>query len=133
MSSKGYLRVTLYKDGSRKNFLIHRLIATHFIPNPENKPQVNHIDGNKINNNIDNLEWVTPSENTQHAYDTGLQGKQLGESNGGSILTIEDVKFIKENYKPRCREFSGVALAKRFGVSKSTIRSILSGRTWAHV
>ena len=68
---KGYLAVQLSKNSTRKSFQIHRLIALEFIPNsdPENKTQVNHIDGNKLNNNIDNLEWVTPSENIVHAYE----------------------------------------------------------------
>lgn len=66
-TSKGYLRVDLYdKEGKRKHFKIHRLVAQAFIPNPENKPQINHIDGNKQNNSITNLEWVTDAENKEH-------------------------------------------------------------------
>lgn len=66
-TSKGYLRVDLYdKNGNRKHFKIHRLVAKAFIPNPENKPQINHIDGNKQNNSITNLEWVTDAENKEH-------------------------------------------------------------------
>lgn len=67
----GYLRVQL----SRKDFYIHRLVAETFIPNPENKSQVNHIDGNKRNNRVDNLEWNTPLENNLHAIRTGLNKK----------------------------------------------------------
>ena len=73
------LRIGLYKMvGLNKNRVqiqvsIHRLVALHFIPNPENKPQVNHIDGNKMNNNLNNLEWVTAKENLQHAFDSGLK------------------------------------------------------------
>ena len=68
----GYLRVNLYKNGKRYAKLVHRLVAQTFIPNPENKPQVNHIDGDKTNNTVDNLEWVTVKENQQHAYNAGL-------------------------------------------------------------
>lgn len=69
-SNGNYLKVGLVtKDGSYSREYIHRLIAIHFIPNPENKPQVNHIDGNKLNNSIDNLEWVTVKENSIHARD----------------------------------------------------------------
>lgn len=64
---KGYLYVDLYKNGKRKRFYIHRLVAETFIPNPENKPYINHIDGNPKNNNVSNLEWCTPLENVEHA------------------------------------------------------------------
>jgi hypothetical protein len=70
-----YLKVILYHKSKRYIKKPHRLVAEAFIPNPENKPQVNHIDGNKLNNHVDNLEWVTPSENTQHAWDSGLHEK----------------------------------------------------------
>ena len=71
-SSSGYYSIGLAKDGKTKNFNIHRLVAEHFIKNIENKSQVNHKDGNKLNCNINNLEWVTPSENGKHAYSIGL-------------------------------------------------------------
>ena len=68
----GYAYVTLYKKGTTRTFRIHRLVATTFIPNPDNKPDVNHIDGNKDNNSAINLEWVTKSENQLHAWKIGL-------------------------------------------------------------
>lgn len=68
MHDKGYLRVDLYdKSGKRKHHKVHRLVAKAFIPNPEGKPQVNHLDGNNQNNSITNLEWVTNNENQEHA------------------------------------------------------------------
>lgn len=70
---KSYLFVGLCGDGGRKMKLIHRMVAEAFIPNPDNKPEVNHKDGNKTNNRVDNLEWVTSSENVIHAYNTGLK------------------------------------------------------------
>ena len=66
-TKKGYLRVDLYdENGKRKHFKVHRLVAEAFIPNPDGKPQVNHKDGNKHNNSVTNLEWVTDSENKDH-------------------------------------------------------------------
>lgn len=71
--STGYSHVTLCDNGRHHQTSIHRLVAQEFIANPENKPIVNHIDGNKANNHVDNLEWCTSSENMKHAYRTGLQ------------------------------------------------------------
>ena len=68
-----YARVRLYRDGKPKDYVVHRIVAEAFIPNPYNKPQVNHIDGNRSNNMVENLEWCTASENQRHAYKTGLK------------------------------------------------------------
>lgn len=70
---QGYLRLGLRAKGVRKHFNVHRLVAQAFIPNPDNKPFVNHIDGNKANNRVENLEWCDQSENMLHAYNTGLK------------------------------------------------------------
>lgn len=68
----GYVYVQLWNDGTYKNIRLHKLVATAFIPNPEHKPTINHIDGDKTNNRADNLEWCTNSENEKHAYMLGL-------------------------------------------------------------
>lgn len=73
-SHKGYSTVELWNDGKRKIFMVHRLVASAFIPNPENKPQVNHLDFNRSNNNIENLEWVTAKENVHHSIKSNRKG-----------------------------------------------------------
>lgn len=77
-SRGGYCGVTLYRNNNGKSYRVHRLVAQAFIPNPENKPEINHIDGNKKNNCVDNLEWVTGEENTLHAWDIGLVDNTFG-------------------------------------------------------
>lgn len=69
----GYVYVQLWNNSTYKNIRLHKLVAENFIDNKENKPQINHIDGNKENNRVDNLEWCTASENIKHAYYTGLR------------------------------------------------------------
>lgn len=71
-NGRGYANITLIKNGNKFKTVIHRLVAKAFIPNPENKPEVNHINGNKANNNVDNLEWCTRTYNIQHAFKNGL-------------------------------------------------------------
>lgn len=73
IKNSGYQFVQLYKNNKYKNLMVHRLVAQAFIPNVDNKPQINHIDGNKLNNNVTNLEWCTNSENNKHAWNTGLK------------------------------------------------------------
>ena len=72
-SKRGYLRLGLRGNGERKWFAVHRLVAQAFLPNPDNKPYVNHIDGDKTNNRVENLEWCSQSENMLHAFRTGLK------------------------------------------------------------
>ena len=72
IGTDGYPNVTLSINGVSKTITVHRLLAIAFIPNPENKPQVNHKNGNKLDYSLDNLEWATPTENMQHAFDNGL-------------------------------------------------------------
>lgn len=93
----GYYLVTLVHEGKRKNQFIHRLLAKHFIPNPENKPQVNHIDGNKQNNLLSNLEWVTAKENAQHAVRIGLCDARTKAQNTAVIQEHLDGSFVAEH------------------------------------
>ena len=119
--SSGYcsVRVTL---GSRKNkihILIHKAVAYTFLSNDDNLPEVNHKDGNKTNNYVDNLEWCTSHENQQHKYDTGLFDKSLisCENNHNAKLTMQEVEYIRQNYIKGSREFGARAMANKFSVS----------------
>ena len=115
---------------NRHNRNIHRIIAETFIPNPENKLCVNHKDGNKLNNSVDNLEWCTHSENVKHAYDNKLEEKRCGEEHHAHKLTEDEVKYIKRVYVKRHSEYGAVALANKFGVDRTTIHDVIRGKTW---
>ena len=97
--STGYFTINLCKNGVSKNYMIHKLVIESFIPNPENKPCVNHINGIKTDNRLENLEWVTYSENTKHAFKIGLQipSKRVGENHNRSKLTNESVLYIRKH------------------------------------
>lgn len=127
ITEDGYLKVGLTKNSETKRFYVHRLVAQHFIKNPQNLPQVNHKDGNKFNNNVSNLEWCTKSQNQEHAVKNSLM--QHGEARPGAKLTEKDVLEI---YK-----LKGVLPAKEiaahYGVSKNTINVILRGKKWSYL
>ncbi|MEK5104348.1 NUMOD4 domain-containing protein [Cytobacillus sp. FSL M8-0252] len=133
--SKGYEKVDLTKGGKRKTVLVHRVVAQAFIPNSNNKPQVNHKDGNKKNNKVSNLEWNTISENIKHAHETGLINSSLlkGEENINAKLSEMQIRYIRENYIPKDREFGTRALSKQYGVSQNAISKIVNYKTWRGV
>ena len=126
----GYREVLLSENGKTNNARVHRLMAETFIPNPYNLRDVNHKDGNKLNNNISNLEWVSHSGNVKHAYDNGLEKKLLGENHHAHKLTKEAVKDIRQNYKRYSRENGAGALARKYSVDKSTVQAVLNNETW---
>lgn len=121
-NGKGYLRVSI---GGHLEF-IHRLVANKYIPNPNNCEQINHKDGNKLNNCADNLEWVTNQENRNHAVDNGLH--TTGEKCSWSKLTEENVHFIRNH-----PEMTAVDLAKMFNVARQTVSDVRNYRTWKHI
>jgi hypothetical protein len=122
---KGYLCVNFSVEGKHIRREVAILVAEAFIPNPDKKPQVNHIKGKEKHNNcVDNLEWATSSENTQHAYDTGLNKKRFGEANHQTKLRDNQVVEIKQRLeKGEQRKH----LAVEYGVSRALVDLISSG------
>lgn len=135
INHEGYYTICLKpngRNGKAQCVRIHRLIAEAFIPNPENKPFVNHIDGNKRNNDITNLEWCTNQENIIHAFKTGLNKALSGSINPFAKLTSAQIKYIKEKYIPRDKNFGARALGKMFNVPHSKIVRILKGERYKY-
>lgn len=115
----GYMAVDLCENGIKKRMLVHRIVAEAFIPNPENKPEVNHINGVKSDDRLENLEWVTKSENQKHKFDV-LGHSLAGDKNTQSKLTWEQVEEIRSATNIQQKE-----LATRYNVSVTTISEIL--------
>lgn len=124
--NEGYQRVTLRIGGKKRNWLIHRLVAATFIPNPENKPEVNHKDGDKHNNRANNLEWSTRKENLDHADNTGLRDGSVAallKSNKKLQRPIiaTNVETGEETYYP------SIQAAQR-AIGTRDINAVLSGK-----
>ena len=127
--SRFYLSVCLSKEGYLRTFSVHRLVAKHFIPNPKDKPYVNHKDGNKFNNKVENLEWTTPSENKIHAVKNGFTYSLRGEKHWASKLTEKQViKMRIERGNKKLRE-----IAKEYNMSIQAVSDILNRKRWKHI
>ena len=124
----GYLSVGLSKNGKKTTYRVHRLVSNAFINNEESKPQVNHLDKDKTNNDVNNLEWVTAKENIQHACNNGIR---CGEKNGRSKLTTEQVIEIRDKYK--FREYTQLQLGKEYNVRENHISRIIKKSVWKHI
>lgn len=133
LTQDGYVKVRLQHKGKDKTARVHRLVAEAFIPNPENKDTVNHIDGNKQNNAVSNLEWVDRTEQMLHAYDLGLKSSRVGSQNSNAKLTDEQVREIRKSYVPYSKEFGTVALAKKYGVTNRVIGLIVKNKSYKNV
>jgi hypothetical protein len=126
--TNGYYVQKIYLNGKYVRIGVHRMIAHVFIPNPQNKPFVNHINGIKTDNRVENLEWVTSHENHIHAMNLGLKAK--GEGHGCSKLKMEDVYKIKTMLKEGMPQRK---ISKLFNVGQSAITDINLGKTWKHL
>lgn len=108
----------------------HKIISDCFIDNPDNLRDVNHKNGNKLDNNIENLERVTHADNIIHAYETGLERKRCGEEHHAHKLTKQDVEYIRSVYLKGDRHYGATALANKFGVDRTTIHDVVNRKTW---
>ena len=111
-NGRGYLKIT----SGRKNYYLHRLIAEAFIPNPNGFTEINHIDGVKKNNSVNNLEWCSRSHNVKHSYAMGLMG--IGENHQTAKLTDRQLASIREEYKNGASQGK---LGRKYNVSQSAI------------
>ena len=129
LDTSTYYRMNLrLDDGTVKKFLVHRLVAITHLPNPNNLPEVNHKDGNKLNNKVSNLEWVTRNQNIQHSFDTGLN-TSVGERNGRHEITEDTVRVIKSLLS----EHSVKEVSVITGIKYNMVAKISCKATWKHV
>lgn len=113
-----------------KHLFVHRLVAITFIKNKYNKPFINHIDSNRTNNNVDNLEWVTAKENVQHCHKMKRNADVRGENHPLSKLTNEDIINIKSLLKDGLTQR---AVSKKYSVAYTLIHKIFHGKNWSHI
>lgn len=125
--NRGYFRIGLFNNGVQKWKTIHRLVAETFIPNPYNKKQINHINGVKTDNRVENLEWCTAKENIQHSWKNGLSYGAPGEKNGSAKLIKEHVNSIRVML---AKGISQRKIAILYNVAQSQISGIKTGKAW---
>ena len=125
----GYHCVRLYKQSSGKTFSIHRLVCLSFLGQNIEKQYVNHIDGNKANNDLKNLEWCTIKENNIHCYKAGLKKASKGDSHYRSKITEEQAKEIKYGYKGLTQN----QIARLYGINRQSISKIRLGLNWSSI
>lgn len=132
-TSNGYFTKMVRQNGIRKLLIVHRAVAMAFIPNPENKPQVNHMDLNRKNNNVSNLEWVTCAENLIHSRSVRPWNWERGQPNKRwrqAKLSIAQVRQIR---KAKLKGVKTGFLAEKYKVTKCAIWEIATGRTWSNI
>ena len=132
LTKDGYVKIRLVANGKDVTTRVHRLVAEAFIPNPYNKKTVNHIDGDKTNNCVDNLEWADRSEQLYHAYNSGLRKSKQGSDNTNSKLSKEEVEEIRHTFIKSDREFGASALGRKYGVTHRVILNIVNNLSYKH-
>jgi hypothetical protein len=128
---KGYLQIILSINGKRIIKKLHRLVAITFLPNPDNLPEVDHIDDNKKNNNVNNLKWSTGLNNIRRSWESGNHNKLRGSNLHNSKLTEKEVFQIKILLKQGL--LTGKQIAEMYNCDTCTITLIKKGKTWKHV
>lgn len=129
VNSFGYRTVILTKDNKARSFKVHRLVAKAFLSNQNERPQVNHINGVKTDNRVENLEWCTNQHNVLHAFKLGLNKVRRGEANNLARITEKDAIFIKRNKGIIPRK----ELMQQFSLCARAINRIQKGELWSHV
>lgn len=130
---KGYLRVGIVIDGKLNTRKVHRLVAQAFIPNPENKPQVNHIDGNKLNNDYRNLEWYTNKENANHAIKKGLFSFSAGWNKGISNKKTTEKEVLEIRELRENNNYTFKKLSEMYNMSETNISRIIKRQSWKNI
>lgn len=130
INHSGYKTTQLCVDGKQTHKYIHRLVAEVFLSGQSGLKEVNHKDGNKLNNSVENLEWVTRSENLKHAFKMGLMKPRPGEDNKNHTLNEEQVKEIRNLRKNNWRV---VDIAERFNITPTTVSHVCNRKTWTHI
>ena len=128
----GYLDIGFRVNNHVYKMLSHRVVAEAFIPNPENKPYVNHKNGIKTDNSVGNLEWCTAKENTEHAINNGLTVLSFGkgEDHYKSVLKNLDIPVIREMHK---NGMTNIDISNLYGCCSKTIQQVTAGKTWKHI
>ncbi len=132
-NGKDYGIVTLHKEGNKKVTRIHQIVCKAFHKKPAEHFEVNHINGIKTDNRAENLEWVEHKTNMIHAFKTLKCRRSCGETKAHSRLRDEDVLYIRKHYIFNDNEFGDSALAKKFGVTSSTVWHVTHNKTWKHL
>jgi len=131
LNNRGYTSVALCTKNTKATVSVHRLVAKAFVANPRNLNEVNHINGVKNDNRACNLEWVTHSENINHAVKTGLQHSLTSEKHWNVKLKKEQVEKIRKDYATN--KYKQTELGRKYGVHKTTIGYIVNRKTWREV